>query len=117
MLVVPAQSIKIPSDFAIVVDSMTDSNGNAIDISTAFIGFKFYCNGKTYECVSDPQNNNHIKTKIVNGELWLLFDDYPFDSTGYLSYIQHDRVADDKFESGYNDTYSALEQTKIRLVR
>lgn len=116
MLKVEPICIKIPSDFVIAIDEMTDINGTPVDIASTYIGFKFYCNGQSYECISDPDGNS-LNAVIENGVLYLIFEGYPFDKSGVLSYIQHDRVADSKFPSGYNDVYSKLTQCNIRLER
>lgn len=117
MLVLPAMNIMIPSSFAIVLDSATDNNGSPVDLEHTYLHFVFYSNSKKYECLSDPERDDFMNAKIVNGELWLLFENYPFDSTGFLSYTQHERSSDSHFQSGYSDTWSDIQQTKIRLVR
>lgn len=115
MLNIEPTTVKIPSDFHIAVTSLTDSNGNPLDITNTYIAFKFFIGDKSHYCVSDPMNNQFKNAVIKDGVLYLIFGRHPFRKPGVLMYVQEDRVPNQLYPDGYQNTYSDECESNITL--
>lgn len=115
MITLPQLQIAAPSDFKIKITSVTDDEGNPVDVSTRFIGFSFFVGDSRYDCVSDPANNRFKNAVIDDGILYLVFESYPF-RCGRMSYVQHQRFEDSMYADGEADWFSRKTETNIYFV-
>ena len=116
MITLPSIQIAIPSDFKIKITSITDDEGNTVDVTTRFIGFSFFVGDKRYDCISDPVGGNYQNAVIEDGTLYLVFEGYDF-GCGRMSYVQHQRFADLMYTDHTADWYSRRVETNIFFVR
>lgn len=116
MLNVEPTTIPIPSDFHITVTSVTDCDGNPLDITNTYIAFKFFIGNKSHYCVSDPMNNRFKNAAVRDGVLYLVFGRHPFREPGILKYVQEDRVGNPIYPDGYQNVYSEECESNITLL-
>lgn len=86
--------IKIGTEFAIKVDSITDSSGNPVDPTTFQFDYRFFCGNSKYYRVT-----NNIHSVIENDILYFVFSAYPF-AAGFLQYIESFTIGNAMFPDG-----------------
>lgn len=107
------QVVEIPTDFILAFSSMTDENGNVLDVAIAQFEVEFYdYYGNTYTASYDgvARVNNYVE----DGKVFMIFTEYPFTKPCMLKYREHWRFANDKFPDGVQDVYFS-DTSGIRL--
>lgn len=113
MITTPAISIVPPTDFKLRLSCSDDSFAPATD----YLSITFFTEDKLcYEVVSDPANDRFKNCKLDNGDLVVIFENYPFRK-GQLYYCAHFRTDDSDFADGKADKYEKVAKTKIFFVK
>ena len=85
-------TIGLGTDFVIAIDSITDANGDAVDLATFQFSYEFYVGTpcRTYRV------SNDVHSLYQNNILYFVFEKYPF-VTGQMYYIEKFDITSDLF--------------------
>lgn len=113
MITIPTATIVAPTDFKIRLHCTDDS----FDATKDFIAIRFFVDTEdcAYEVCSDPEQGLLKNCKIEDGDLLVIFENYPFRE-GTLSYRMHLRNEDTDFIDDHADKYSTAAKTGITFV-
>lgn len=112
MITIPSATIVSPTDFKVRLHCADGS----FDPSRDYLQIEFFIEDMRYEVVCDPESDHYVNCRLDNGDLLVIFENYPF-VTGNLKYRMHARTTDADFSDEYADKYSTEASTGIEFIR
>lgn len=113
MITIAESYIVPPTKFTLTLSAVSGFDPNNDYVELIFSTDK---DTDTYIVKNDPENDEHSNCEVVEGNLRIIFENYPF-TEGRLLCREHYRQTSTVFPSGYADQYSKVNKLNVYFIK